>query len=204
MQKCWKFLSGSLTIADMKKKSLLKKTMLHLHTVNTHRYEVMKNCFKCGLYRQGLAHDLSKYSPAELFVSIRYFQGDRSPYMYEKEKFGYSEGWLHHKGRNRHHWEYYQDMINGKWQAVEMPFPYLVEMVCDRVAACKVYQKDHYTKRSALEYYLTRNDRFYMHEKTAARLESILRDIAERGEEAVFADLKKEMEQYRKEKCRSH
>ncbi len=193
-----------LTIFNMEEKSILEKTILHLKTVGQHRHEVMKNCFKCGLYRQGLTHDLSKYSPAELFVSIRYFQGTRSPYMYEKELYGYSEGWLHHKGRNRHHWEYYQDMIEGKWQPIEMPFPMLVEMVCDRVAACRIYQKEKYTKASALEYYLTRNDRFYMHEKTAARLEAILRDIAERGEDAVFHDLKAEMEEYRKTKAGLH
>lgn len=183
----------------MKENSTVYKAVRHLETISAHRLEVMKNCFKCGLYRQGLLHDLSKYSPAELFVSIRYFQGDRSPYMKEKELFGYSEGWLHHKGRNRHHWEYYQDMINGRWTAIEMPFPYLVEMVCDRVAACRIYQKEKYTKESALAYYLSRNDRLYMHEKTAARLEAILRDIAGRGEDAVFNDLKKELSLWRRE-----
>ncbi len=174
-----------------------KRLFLHLHTVDTHRYEVMKNCFACGIPLAGIRHDLSKYSPAEFNVSVRYFQGTRSPYMYEKEHFGYSEGWLHHKGRNRHHWEYWYDMIDGKWVPLEMPFDCLVEMVCDRVAACKVYQKEKYTNASALEYYLSRNDRFYMHEKTAAALEAILRDIAKRGEKAVFADLKKQVAEYR-------
>ncbi|MBQ7993122.1 MAG: catalase [Solobacterium sp.] len=185
---------------DTTKLPYFKRLKKHLDTVNTHRFEVMKNCFKCGLYRQGLTHDLSKYSRPEFHVSVKYFQGNRSPYMYEKEHFGFSEGWLHHKGRNRHHWEYWYDMIDGKWVPLEMPFPFLVEMICDRVAACRVYQKEKYTKASALEYYLSRNDRFYMHENTARDLEAVLRDIAERGEEAVFADLKKKMEEYRKRK----
>ena len=77
---------------------LYRKFLMHLETVNHHRAEVMKNCFACGLYRQGLTHDLSKYEPAEFLVSVKYFQGYRSPYIYEKELHGYSLGWLHHKG----------------------------------------------------------------------------------------------------------
>ena len=183
---------------DPAKNPLWQRFFQHLHTVDTHRYEVMKNCFKCGLYSQGLSHDLSKYSPPEFLVSVKYFQGDRSPYMYEKEKYGFSYGWLHHKGRNRHHWEYWYDMIKGEWVPLEMPLPFFIEMVCDRVAACRIYQKENYTQRSALEYYYSRNDRFYMHEKTAAKLEAVLKDIAENGEDAVFARLKQELRQYRR------
>ncbi|MBR3363546.1 MAG: catalase [Solobacterium sp.] len=183
---------------DPRKNPLWKRFFLHLHTVDTHRYEVMKNCFKCGLYSQGLSHDLSKYSPEEFRVSVKYFQGDRSPYVYEKEKYGFSYGWLHHKGRNRHHWEYWYDMIKGEWVPLEMPLPFFIEMVCDRVAACHIYQKENYTQRSALEYFYNRNDRFYMHEKTAAKLEAVLKDIAENGEDAAFARLKKELQEYRR------
>lgn len=180
------------------KKPYIQRFFLHLHTVNTHRYEVMKNCFRCGLYIQGLKHDLSKYSPAEFLVSVKYFQGYRSPYVYEKEQFGFSAGWLHHKGRNRHHWEYWYDMIKGQWIPLEMPLPWFIEMVCDRVAACRIYQKENYTQRSALEYFEKRNDRFYMHEKTAAKLEAVLRDIAENGEDAAFARLRQELKEYRR------
>ncbi len=183
---------------DPKETSVLKRFAGHLATVNEHRREVRKNCFKCGLYGQGLTHDLSKYSPQEFLVSVRYFQGYRSPYVYEKEQFGFSNGWLHHKGRNRHHWEYWYDMIKGRWVPLEMPLPFFIEMVCDRVAACKIYQKDKYTQRSALEYYEKRNDRLYMHEKTAAKLEAVLKDIAENGEDAAFARLKAELTEYRK------
>ena len=177
---------------------VLKRFFKHLHTVDQHRYEVMKNCFKCGLYSQGLKHDLSKYSPSEFLVSVKYFQGWRSPYIYEKEKYGYSNGWLHHKGRNRHHWEYWYDMIQGEWVPIEMPLPFFIEMVCDRVAACKIYQKEKYTQRSALEYFNAKNDHKYMHENTARKLEEVLQDIADNGEDAAFARLKAELEEYRK------
>ena len=183
---------------DTTKLPYFKRLKSHFDTVNQHRFEVMKNCFACGLYTQGLTHDLSKYSWPEFHVSVKYFQGTRSPYMYEKEHFGFSYGWLHHKGRNRHHWEYWYDMIKGRWVPLEMPLPFFIEMVCDRVAACKIYQKDKYTQRSALEYYEKRNDRLYMHEKTAAKLEAVLKDIAENGEDAAFARLKAELTEYRK------
>ena len=183
----------------MLQKPLIVRFFLHLHTIDHHRFVVMKNCFACGLYGQGLKHDLSKYTPSEFIESVRYFQGNRSPYMYEKEHFGYASGWLHHKGRNRHHWEYWYDMIDGKWQPLEMPFNYFVEMVCDRVAACRIYQKDKYTNASALNYFLSRNDRFYMHPKTAEDLEHVLKDISIRGEKSVFHDLKVQVRNWQKE-----
>lgn len=178
----------------------ITKFFKHLHTIDHHRYAVMKNCFACGLYRQGLHHDLSKYSRKEFWESVKYFQGDRSPYIYEKEHFGYAPGWLHHKGANKHHWEYWFDVINGKWTPIEMPYNYFVEMVCDRVAACRTYQKENYTKESALKYYLSRSDRHWMHPHTAEQLENVLRDIAERGEEAVFADLKIQVKEWKRTK----
>lgn len=117
--------------------------------------------------------------------------------MKEKELHGYSLGWLHHKGRNKHHWEYWYDMVDGKWIPLEMPYPYVVEMACDRVAACKIYQKEAYTKASALEYYMTRNDRLFMHPKTARLLESILQDISIQGEDTVFKELRKNLREHR-------
>lgn len=177
----------------------LKRLFAHLCTINEHRYHVMKNCFACGLYRQGLTHDLSKYSFSEFHESIKYFQGTRSPYAYEKEHFGFAAGWLHHKGRNKHHWEYWYDVINGKWQPLEMPFNYFVEMVCDRVAACRIYQKEKYKKESALNYYLTRNDSLYMHPATNARLKYVLEQIASKGEDAVFQELKQQVKQWKKD-----
>ena len=55
------------------------KFFQHLRTVNHHRFLVMVGCFKVGLYRQGLTHDLSKYSPTEFGIGARYWQGTRSP-----------------------------------------------------------------------------------------------------------------------------
>ena len=82
----------------------------HFRTITHHRLLVMKGCFQVGLYRQGLLHDLSKYTWTEFKTGVRYYQGDRSPNAAEKEIMGYSPAWLHHKGRNKHHFEYWTDV----------------------------------------------------------------------------------------------
>ena len=141
----------------------------HFKTITRHRREVRRLCFKIGLYRQGLVHDLSKYSPAEFLPGCRYYQGFRSPNDQERQLTGCSKSWMHHKGRNRHHFEYWIDypgpelreyLNNGgsrmglseHFQAVEMPLKYVAEMFCDRVAACKVYKGDAYTQKDPLAY----------------------------------------------------
>ncbi len=176
-----------------KKLSVMQKLAGHLKTVHDHRREVRRYCFACGLYYQGLTHDLSKYSPAELAESVKYFQGWRSPYDAERELYGYAPGWLHHKGLNRHHWEYWYDMQKGAYRPVKMPYRYLVESVCDRIAASRVYLKENYTQASPLEYFLSRPARNYMHPETAAEMEAILRDVAENGEDAAFARIRETM-----------
>ncbi len=66
------------------------KAIEHLRTINHHKLLVMKGCFKVGLYRQGLMHDLSKYTPSEFLVGCKYYQGNRSPNNAEREATGVS------------------------------------------------------------------------------------------------------------------
>lgn len=153
----------------------------HLHTINAHKVLVTRLCFRCGLYRQGILHDLSKYSPLELKTGFRYYQGYRSPIDAQKEKEGYSFSWLHHKGHNPHHWEYWLDNGPEGVHAVRMERRYVAEMFCDRVAASMIYQKDRYTDHSALDYYLQGKDRMMIHPETARDLEFLLRYLAGNG-----------------------
>ena len=81
----------------------------HLKTITKHHNLVMGYCFRAGLYQQGLLHDLSKLSPEEFLVGAKYYQGTRSPNNAEREATGVSRAWLHHKGRNKHHFEYWID-----------------------------------------------------------------------------------------------
>ena len=85
------------------------KAFAHFCTITKHKKLVLKECFRVGLYKQGLLHDMSKYSWTEFRVGCRYYQGTRSPNNAEREEKGYSSAWLHHKGRNKHHYEYWID-----------------------------------------------------------------------------------------------
>ena len=166
----------------------------HLSTITIHKWRVMKLCFRCGLYKQGLKHDLSKYSPVEFIPGVRYFQGNRSPINREKELHGYSMGWLHHKGHNKHHWEYWIDrnkQCAGLF-CVEMPKRYVAEMVCDRIAACQTYQKEKYTDASAIEYFQRGSDRQFMHPETAALLQTYLEWVRDDGIDAAFKKIKQD------------
>ncbi len=168
------------------------KAWQHLKTITRHRHLVMRGCFRVGLVWQGLTHDLSKYSPTEFLVGARFFQGNRSPNAAEREEKGYSEAWMHHKGRNRHHYEYWTDMSRetGHYEAVPMPRNYLVEMVMDRRAACIVYQGDKYTDGSALEYFERSREKQLMHPQTRQELGYILTMLRDKGEEKTFRYLK--------------
>ena len=153
----------------------------------------MDGCFKVGLYKQGLLHDLSKYSPTEFLIGVKYYQGTRSPNAAERAEKGYSEAWMHHKGRNKHHYEYWTDMCMAtkRYEAVPMPRKYLVEMVMDRRAACMVYQEKNYNSASALNYYLGSKERNLMHPQTQKELEYILTMLRDEGEVATFAYLRR-------------
>ena len=169
------------------------KALEHFKTITKHRHLVIKHCFMAGIAYQGLFHDLSKYSPTEFLPGAKYYQGDRSPNEKERELHGYSAAWLHHKGRNKHHFEYWVDLnpATKKYEPVEMPLNYLTEMFCDRVAASKIYQGEKYTDSSALEYFRRGNARAKMHPNTADILEEWLIMLAEQGEEKTFAYIKK-------------
>lgn len=174
----------------------------HFKTITKHRHRVIVHCFKAGIGFQGLFHDLSKYSPAEFIPGAKYYLGTRSPNEKERELFGYSLAWMHHKGRNKHHFEYWVDLniATKRYEPVPMPMCYLTEMFCDRVAACKIYKGKDYTDSSALEYYLRGNARAKMHEETADLLEEWLHMLADRGEAETFAHIKKVNKEDRKTK----
>lgn len=173
------------------------KAWKHFCTITYHKYLVAKGCFAVGLYKQGLLHDMSKYSFTEFRVGAKYFQGTRSPNNAEREDIGYSSAWLHHKGRNKHHFEYWIDYTpqggEGPLAGMKMPDNYIVEMIMDRIAASKVYKKEDYTDRSPLEYYNRSKSKVILHPHTREMLEILLTMLAEKGEAETFAYIKKEV-----------
>lgn len=175
----------------------LKNAIGHFKTITKHRWMVRRNCFKMGLYWQGLTHDLSKYSPTEFLQGCRYYQGDRSPNASEREVNGLSLAWLHHKGRNKHHYEYWIDFSSKDSSSPygvlpgKMPDRYIAEMIADRVAASRNYRKDAYTSADPLHYYLTvKQTPTPMHPYTIEKLEFFLHMLADKGEEETFAYIK--------------
>lgn len=166
------------------------KVMEHFLTITHHRKIVRQYCFRVGLFRQGILHDLTKYSPTEFLVGIKYFQGDRSPNNAEKEDKGYSSSWLHHKGRNKHHSEYWIDYSGRKdtiLSGMKMPVRFVVEMFFDRIAACRTYQKDAYRQESAWEYHKRSRPFLIMYPESQALLEQLIETLATDGEEAALA-----------------
>ena len=167
----------------------------HLRTVMKHRAAVRKLCFKCGLYWQGLTHDLSKYSPTEFWRGVKYYTGKASPHVGERAEYGYSEAWIHHHNRNKHHVEYWWDIVDGRSVPIKMPRKYLTEMICDRVAASMIYLGEDYTDDAPADYYVAHATENMMHPHTRAVLEGWLGDIRKYGIDKVLALMKSDPQQ---------
>lgn len=141
-------------------------------------------------------HDLSKYAPQEFLVGVKYYQGTRSPNSAEREVKGYSSAWLRHKGRNKHHLEYWIDYsldADKTMVGLEMPIKYVAEMFCDRVAASKNYNKDKYKDSDSYNYFLNSKEHYMINPKTGELLERLLKMLSEKGEDYTFNYIKREL-----------
>ena len=176
------------------------RPIAHFITVTKHRWLVRKYCFRLGLYWQGLVHDLSKYSSEEFWQGARYYQGTASPNFTERRQngLGYSRAWLHHKGRNKHHFDYWQDYClqedgSLQYQACRMPMKYLAEMFCDRLAANKNYHGKNYTDDEPYAFFMKTKDQLPMHPESGAEMEKMLLVLKDQGEGPAFAYVKKRL-----------
>ena len=177
----------------------------HWKTVTHHRRLVREYCFRLGLKWQGLTHDLSKYSPREFWTGAKYYQCWRSPNDAERRATGVSMAWLHHKGRNRHHFEYWIDYVLApdgtvSFGGCRMPMRYVAEMFCDRVAASRVYLKEKYTDASPWEYFVSGPPGVMMHPDTTEELKEMLLILKARGEEAAFRHVRERLKKSREDK----
>ena len=171
----------------------MNKLIGHFRTITKHRHAVIRNCRRAGILWQGLRHDLSKYSPTEFIPGVKYYVGTRSPNELERAEKGYSAAWLHHKGRNRHHFEYWSDYnpVERRVGPVKMPLRYVIEMVCDRMAASKIYLGDKYTDASALDYFVHGKSHRVIHPETSDLCERLLTMLADEGEEKTFVYMRR-------------
>lgn len=174
----------------------------HLKVILRHRHKVIAHCFKVGIGFQGLRHDLSKFSWEEFAPGIKYFQGTRSPNEAERERNGFSRAWMHHKGRNKHHFEYWTDYnpTTKRMEPVPMPLNYIAEMFCDRVAASKIYMGKNYNDGSSLAYFEKGLKTRIIHKDTSDTLERWLRLLADEGERVAFNTIRNELIEYKMSK----
>ncbi len=171
----------------------------HFFTITKHRHRVIVHCFRAGIGFQGLFHDLSKYSFTEFWRGAKYYLGSRSPNEAERQSKGYSVAWMHHKGRNRHHFEYWVD-INAqskRYEPVKMPLRFVIEMFCDRVAASKIYQGKRYTDAHPFDYFDRGRAKRCIHPETSDFLEGLLVMLRDHGEKETFGYIRKYLKTHR-------
>ena len=169
----------------------MNKFFGHLNNVLTHRHLVCKFCCKVGIPWLGLTHDLSKFTPVEFFPSVHYYQGTSSPVGAERREKGYSEAWLHHKARNKHHWEYWVEFRDdGSEYYVKMPMKYLKEMLCDWLSAGKTYNRKTWQSDYPLKYFQSHEAYYKLNPETKTFALKVLNMFKDEGEEKTLAWLK--------------
>lgn len=134
-----------------------------LRRVIIHKFWVAYYCFQVGLFWQGIIHDLSKFSPTEIRGALKYWNDSKSSLAYEKELNGYSATFLHHRGCNPHHYEYWIHSLDEGGIPAKMPPKYAKELICDYLAACKTYGGN---PRNEIDWWLKISPNIKMHEET--------------------------------------
>lgn len=92
--------------------------------------ELMKDTLEAGWHTE-FAHDQSKDEADEYEAYDAYFYGGNRSYAVVQN---YQRAWLLHIHRNPHHWQYWvlinDDPKEGEI-VLEMPYDYIIEMICD-------------------------------------------------------------------------
>lgn len=162
--------------------SYLKRFFGHLNTVLTHKWWVFYYACHLGYSVRGLFHDMSKFSPVEFFEGVKYWNGKRSPILEAKEMDGISYAWLHHRGRNKHHYEYWIDLVNDKIVYHKVPFKYAIEMVCDWMGACRAYNgSGNLTFDKEYEWWERKSKTIRLNSTTKTLVDTILWNLKEYG-----------------------
>ena len=157
----------------------------HTKLVLRHKWIVFKLCCKVGIPWRGFMHDWSKFSPEEFWESVKYYDGHKSPIIVCKKHNGYSKAWLHHKGRNKHHPEYWIDSSLPE-KAIIMPYQYAAEMVCDKMAAGIIYNGPNWTRETQLNYYLKERKTSVVHPQIDQFLLEVFTQVSQNGIDKTF------------------
>ena len=158
----------------------------HAKTIVLHKKEVLKLSIIAGIPFQGLIHDLSKFSPSEFIESAKYFQGNRSPIMACKEDKGYSIAWQHHKGRNKHHAEWWVDKLYAGGEPIKIEYKYIVEMCIDIIAASKTYNGENFKPNMPYDYWIEKLTKTtLMHNQSQLFVKTVLKNYSKYGNKAL-------------------
>ncbi len=176
---------------------MIKNMYKHFKTICIHKYYVFKYCKMAGITWRGIKHDFSKFSPVEFFESAKYYQGTSSPIDACKKEKGYSLAWQHHKGRNTHHYEYWQDNFDKGGTPLQMPFEDALEMLCDYLGAGHAYTRDKFTYKGELEWWLKKNENpLAMHPQTRLFITHMLYLLTKSSLKEVVFNLAKQEYNY--------
>jgi len=178
---------------------IVKNVFKHIKLVLKHKYKVFIFCCKIGMPFRGFMHDWSKFSPTEFWESVKYYNGKRSPIALAKENSGYSKAWLHHKGRNKHHYEYWYDYRAPEPTPI-MPYKYTAEMICDKLSASMTYKGKEWTNKEPLEYWKNKEvETAKINPKIKSMLTEVFEKVAEKGIDKVIT--KKNLKELYKKHC---
>jgi hypothetical protein len=169
----------------------IQKFFGHLKTILIHKYWVCYYCYHAGILWQGIIHDLSKFSPIEFFEGVKYYTGSSSPIDACKKENGYSAAWMHHNGRNKHHYEYWQDNFDNGGEPIMMPFRYATEMICDYLGAARAYCGEDFNLEDEYEWWLKKRCKpLAMHRQTQFFIELVMLKLKDckYGSEVVVLD----------------
>ena len=156
--------------------NIAKKAFKHFKKITKHKLLVCKYCFKFHLYKRGLLHDNSKYNIKEFYENIKYYNDNKSPIQICREQNGFSKAWLHHKGRNPHHWEYWVDLSTNPLTLPIIPYEYQIEMLCDFIAAGQTYNKN-WSPKDEYRWWIDNRDKIIMNEVNKKFIDNYLFEL---------------------------
>lgn len=159
---------------------MLKNILKHTKLVLKHKWLVFKFCARLGFPFRGLMHDMSKFSIEEFGESVKYYNGKKSPIEIARENKGYSKAWLHHKGRNKHHDEYWVD-LNSREVAPVIPYKYVAEMICDKISAGLAYNGKDWKPETQYNYWQIEKDKVILNPKVNNLLIEVFRQVRDDG-----------------------
>lgn len=137
-------------------------------------------------------HDMSKYSLEEYNAYDAYFYGNNKSYQVVEE---FNKAWIYHIHNNKHHWQYWvlvRDEPNGDDKCVEMPYEYVIEMICDwwsfSWSGLNLYE--------IFDWYTEHEERIELHPNTRKLVTYILGELKKKLDEqrSDFEKLKERLE----------